>query len=65
MVIVYGYATGCPACDDLKSLLKRHRIEYEFVEVPYQKHPFKTVPQTFFGKQILGGLDFWKDHLKT
>lgn len=47
MINVYGYATGCPACELLKELLAKHNIPYNFIEVPKLTHPFKSVPQVF------------------
>lgn len=52
---VYGYPSGCPACDNLKALLIEHGLSFTF----HHLHPqgpkrellraagFSTVPQAF------------------
>ena len=63
MINVYGYNFGCAACDELKRLLIAHRIDFTFTEVEKGNHCFKTVPQSFSGGMVCGGLDEWKKHL--
>ena len=64
MLYLYGYKTGCSACDKLKELFDKHRIEYQFVEVQRGQHPFETVPQTIMGSQLCGGYADWRKHLE-
>ena len=47
MLKVYGYKEGCYACTELKVLLTRYNIPYEFFEVEKGNHCFKSVPQVF------------------
>lgn len=55
----------CPYCETAKSLLKSRGIAFEVVllsqsddaawEVLYRRSGLKTVPQIFFGDQLIGG----------
>ena len=62
---VYGYTSGCDACDKVKQLLAKHRFDYEFIEVEKGKHPFKTVPQVFLDGTYLGDYNTLKKHLES
>ena len=65
MLIIYGYSTGCEACDKLKLLLSNHNMEYQFIEMEKGNHPFKTVPQTFFSNgTYAGNYSSWKNIFK-
>lgn len=52
---VWGYAEGCPACDELKTLLDLLSIPYDFIDITKNSPEraalkdagFKTVPQAF------------------
>lgn len=44
---VYGYWTGCEACDGLKELLEEYGMPFDFIPVTRGSHPFKTVPMIF------------------
>ena len=52
---VWGYPSGCPACDTLKELLEAHGVSYWFHHLHPSCHQrellrgagFATVPQVF------------------
>lgn len=54
-VHVYGYPSGCPACDQLKLLLIEHHISFTFHHLhregakreALREAGFATVPQVF------------------
>lgn len=62
MVIVYTTAS-CPYCHAAKDLLKRKGIAFKEVDVSedsdfedlVKKTGWKTVPQIFIGKKMIGG----------
>lgn len=62
---IYGYAEGCPACDDLKTLLDLLSIPYDFIPVErggdvreaMRDLGYTTLPQAFDrSERSLGGL---------
>ena len=65
VINVFGYRKGCDACDELKDLLHDHKIEFTFTEVEKGNHCFKTVPQSFSGGVVCGGLAQWRRHLNV
>lgn len=54
-IFIYGYAEGCPACDNLKALLDNIGVQYTFTPVgrdsPLRKllreQGYDTLPQAF------------------
>lgn len=54
-IFIYGYAEGCPACDQLKSLLDLLGVPYEFRPVGRESilrsrlkaQGYDTLPQAF------------------
>jgi len=61
---IFGYAEGCPACDDLKSLLDLLNIPYTFHHTAPESHAraslraegYATLPQVFSPSgEALGG----------
>ena len=67
---IFGYAEGCPACDDLKSLLDLLNIPYTFHHTAPESHAraslraegYATLPQVFSpsGEALGGYSDFRK-----
>lgn len=70
-IFIYGYAEGCPACDNLKALLDLLGVPYDFT--PVERHSalrerlkaegYDTLPQAFevaTGRSLGGYSDFRK-----
>lgn len=70
-IFIYGYAEGCPACDQLKQLLALLGVPYEYRPVERQSalreslmvEGYTTLPQAFetaTGRSLGGYSDFRK-----
>ena len=69
-LIIFGYASGCPACDDLKSLLDLLSIPYNYgtverdspVRATLRDAGFDTLPAIFSpsGESLGGYSEFRK-----
>ena len=69
MIVLYGYAEGCPACDDAKQHFKDNNIEFHFVDLQhadtaqrqcFRDRGFKTVPIIQVGTTLLPNLAAYK-----
>ena len=70
-IFIYGYAEGCPACDNLKGLLDNIGVPYSFTPVGrdsplrrlLKEQGYDTLPQAFearTGRSLGGYSDFRK-----
>lgn len=68
---IYGYASGCPACDNLKALLDNLGVQYDFIAIGPESRErailrdagYDTLPQAFealTGRSLGGYSDFRK-----
>ena len=75
MLRVYGYTQGCPACDELKTLLTRHNISFTFIPVGRKgsdcvhrkwvvSQGHDTVPQVWMDQTYIGNYGTLKHHLE-
>ena len=75
MVKVYGYTSGCEACDKLKDLLWRHNIQFTFIPTGRKtsgcvqrkwlaRMGHETVPQVYMDQTYIGDYGTIKNHLE-